>query len=125
MGEFSKMELQWEVCCGDLGNTITHYFCTSSEVLDFCGQIFYANFDFLFDVVTLDIRYMDSMADDFPEEYYTAKYGDEYLWRLLSRSEEGPISCRLLETTHDLFGMLIAEIKRGATRVHIYNLKAV
>src|SRR5260221_5405377 len=117
------MSLLWEVSCGDPGNTVARIFETPSDVLEFCGKLLYGNLDFLFEICRLDIRVMET--GDIPNlgEGYTPQPGIDPHWTLRARMPDGTVSCRLLETKHELFGMLIADLNRGATVIQIYNLR--
>ena len=115
--------LQWEVSCGDPGNNVAGHFETASEALEFCGKLLYGNLDFLFEIYRLELRRMLPGSAHAPEPEYEHNPDLGPQWDMKVQAADGTYSSRLLETRHELFGMLIAEVKLGAIRVLVHNLK--
>src|SRR4051812_33083867 len=113
-------ESYWEIECHGLPEERLYTYCgDAKELLERCGAILYGNT--VFDVTFLRVWYRqderpkDLSRDDDPAQ----RAGVEWIMR--SENSEGSISYRQLENKHELFGMLIAEVRRGMKRVEAYR----
>lgn len=110
------MSLLWEVSCSDPGNTVYGHFHTQSEVLEFCGKLLYGDLGFLFEVARLDIRLMEPGEVPRLGDGHNPPPGTNPQWSIRARTPDGTVSSRFLDTTHELFGMLIADLKARCNR---------
>ena len=111
----SKVPL-WEVLGGEQGAEITQYCFDTDEVLDFCGRMLYGNS--LFRVSILQIRHIDSPAET-EGMFSTERNGKRYKWYMKTVRRGKPRPERYLDHTHELFGMLIAELRQGAEHIEV------
>lgn len=115
----------WEINCGGPGNVVVLFGHTVSEVMDQCGHLLYANLEWLIDLHHLEIRLMEPGEIKNLGDGYEPIEGVNPVWLLRALSRDGTVSVRQLESKSELFGMLLADLKRGAIHIHVTNLRAV
>ena len=111
---------EWEIFCGNPGNNVVEYGDNISEVLDFCGRVLYGNT--LFDVLLLKIPRMEPNHPDTLGYEYDPVPDKQPEWVMKTLMRDGEVRCRLLENKHELFGMLIAELKMGTSYIEVCHI---
>lgn len=108
---------EWDLSCSDPDiSEISKYFWAADELLDYCGELLYGQR--LFPVMHLLIRRAEAYNIDGLGDGYRPEPGKKLEW-LFKAFRGGQVSCRQLETKHEVFGMLIAEIRLGAAVVEV------
>jgi hypothetical protein len=115
-----SFELQWEVHAGDPGNSFTDYCSSPTEILELCGRLLYGNT--LFDVLFLSIREMSFTKPDTLGETFSPIPDKKPEWIMKAVDRDGSLSCRQLESKYELFGMLIADVRRQAKFIEVRHI---
>jgi hypothetical protein len=113
-------EPEWEIECGDPGNTLIKYCWSPTDVLEYCGCLLYGNN--LIEVLFLRIREASSGAPGSLGDTYAPEPSKKPEWIMKSFDANGQTSCRLLESKHELFGMLIAHVRLGAGLIEVRHV---
>jgi hypothetical protein len=116
----TPLELKWEVHAGDSGNSFSDYCSSQTEILELCGRLLYGNT--LFDVLFLSIREMSFTEQDTLGYEFSAIPGKKPDWIMKAIGHDGTSSCRQLESKYELFGMLIADVRRGAKFIEVRHI---
>lgn len=116
----SPLQLRWEVHAGDPGNSFTDYCTSPTEVLELCGRLLYGNT--LFDVLFLSIREMSFTKPGTLGHTFTPILGKKPEWIMKAVDRDGRLSCRQLESKYELFGMLIADVRREARFMEVRHI---
>ncbi len=111
-----ETEPEWEIKWGD-GHSIIKYCWSVTDVLEYCGRMLYGND--LIEVLFLSIREASSGAPDGLGEDYLHDPSKKPEWIMKYVDKDGAVSCRLLESKHELFGMLIAHVRLGAGLIEV------
>jgi len=123
MLNFMSRSLNWEITFGCPGNEVGRYFETVDETLEYCGRVFYANS--LFDLLRMRVRHLDgdvpkAWSDPWDDKYPAASESPAE-WGMAILSNDGRVRCRQLENKHEVFGMLMAELKLGSVLIQVHR----
>lgn len=118
MSEENKIthEPWWEVLAGDQGSELTQCCETIDEVLDFCARMLYGQ-------SVVKVKFMQifwEYAEGKTQGWDSPERGEEtFKWVMRPTRRGEPRPARYFHHTHDLFGMLIAELRQGTDRIEI------
>ena len=112
--------LNWEIYCGDPGNGITHFSSTPSEILEYCGRLLYGHD--LFEIIFMRIRRVEANQPESLGGTYPALPDKAPNWIMHTLGNDGKIACRQLETKHELFAMIIADLRLGASIIEVRHI---
>jgi hypothetical protein len=112
------LTFDWEVVCGDAANHVIHFFDSPSDALEHCGRLLYGNMEFLFESICIRLLTAEK-EEPLNSASFASPPGADSHWTLQAQTQDGHITRRRLDSKHELFGMLIAEMKRGATNILI------
>ena len=109
-----KLGSPWQIQAGGVLLQFTEYCDTVDEVLDFVGRLLYGNV--LFETSLVMITDLNTEKFSFPE----TKHQDlGRTWLLESKQGDQLQPARWLTHRHDVFGMLIAELRQGADHIAV------
>lgn len=118
----SDEAFQWEVFTGCHGAQVFDYFKDTDGALDFCGRILYGNS--LFDLLLLRVRRVGGKRTGEDDEF-CARVAEATTWVMRIFEEDGGFRDRQLATKHELFAMLIAELRLGASLIEVRHRSRV
>ena len=110
------LEFRWEVTGRDHGAEVTETCDDINQVLDFCGRLLYGNSVFV--VTLLQVRHEEAEGE---MSGWAAPECDArtYKWVMKPLRQGQARPARFFDHTHDLFGMLIAELRQGSDHIEI------
>jgi hypothetical protein len=115
--------LKWEVRAGCPGTDVVQYCANTDEALDFCGRLLYANS--LFSLLLLRVRRVEANQPEFLGDEFSVGLKRSTEWVMRIAESSGGFRERQLASKHELFAMLIAELRLGCTQLEVRHISNV
>ena len=110
------LTLPWEVRAMDHGADVTENCDGVDAVLDHCGRLLYANTIFSMTLLQISHAQSQEKMDGWTSPELN---GQTYEW-VMKIVRQGVVRpTRYFDHKHDLFGMLIAELKQGTDHIEV------
>jgi hypothetical protein len=113
----------WEVSGGCIGTNFTDYLYTTDDLLDLSARLLYANS--LFEILLLRIQHMYSGHPKMEWDGKCLALRKDTVWVMMISDSPGKFRQRQFSNKHDLFGMLIYELRRGKPGIEIRHISNV
>lgn len=110
----------YEIYCGDTGNSFTDYAYTVAELMDHCGKLLWGQN--LFEVLLMRIRRVEADQPDSLGDTYPQRPDKQPEWIMHILPTDGEVRCRQLESRHEVFAMIVAELALGANMIEVRHI---